>query len=45
MDLTEPQYFELVIIMIGPGGLLLVIPPRICSFSLICGGFAKKQNN
>jgi hypothetical protein len=51
-DLADPAqwvffFSDLLIIMIGPAGLLLVVPPHLSlcpSFSLM-GGFAKKANN
>jgi hypothetical protein len=41
MDLTEAQYFELVIIMIGPGGLLRVIP-HVYAVLILFVGFCQK---
>jgi len=44
LDLTAAQYFWFVNHMIGPGGLLLVVPTYM-QFQSFIGGVAKKKNS
>jgi len=45
LNLTAAQYFWLVNLMIGPGGLLLVVPTYMQFRYRFIGGVAKKKNS